>query len=113
MNRIIILIILLSFKVQAQVNLNFDKRSVECEDEWVAFQMNKDSSYNYGFIYIDTQAGLTLNSEGTFKTKQDGSFEIKKISETNIKVRLEPNNVKVAIIPENLYKNLQIEEIPE
>lgn len=112
MNKIIILFALLSFKVQAQVNLNFDKRFVECEDKWVAFKMNEDTTYNYGFIYIDFEAGLTFNSEGTFKPKQDGSFEIKK-SEMNVKVRLEPNNVKVAIIPDNLFKNLQIEAIPE
>lgn len=113
MKNLIIILTLLSIKVQAQVNLTFDKRFVECEDKWVAFKINEDSSYNYGFIYIDPQAGLTLNSEGTFKPKQNGSYEIEKIKETNIKVRLEPNSVKVAIIPENLFKDLQIEQIPE
>ena len=113
MNRIIILLILLSFEVQAQVNLDFDKRFVECEDNWVAFRMNKDSTYNYGFIYIDAEAGLTLNSEGTFKLKKDSTFEIKKNSEMSVKMRLEPNNVRVAIIPKKLFKNLQINEIPE
>ncbi len=113
MKRVIIILTLLSIKVQAQVNLNFDKRYVECEDKWVAFTINKDSTYNYGFIYIDEQAGLTLNSEGTFKPQKDGTFEIKKIKDASLKVRLEPNSVKVAIIPENLFKDLQIEPIPE
>lgn len=75
--------------------------------------MNKDSSYNYGFIYIDSEAGLTYNDEGTFKAKKDGTFEIKKIKEANIKLRLEPNNVKVAIIPSDLFKALEIEETPD
>src|SRR5690349_6823667 len=35
------------------------------------------------------------------------------MKETNVKVRLEPNNVKVAIIPSTMYKDLQIEEFPE
>ncbi|MDH7444811.1 tetratricopeptide repeat protein [Aquimarina sp. 2201CG14-23] len=113
MNRIIIFFTVLSFSVQAQVNLNFDKRFVECEDKWVAFKVDEDGSHQYGFIYIDDQAGLTLNSEGTFKPKNDGSFEISKMEGANIKVRLEPNNVKVAIIPEKLFKDLQIKKIPE
>lgn len=114
MNKIIsILVTIISFQLQAQVELDFDKRFVECEDKWVAFQMNDDSTYNFGFIYIDSEAGLTLNSEGTFKPLDGGSFEISKIKETNIKVRLKPNNVKVAIIPNDLFQTLEIQEIPE
>ena len=67
MNYFIILFTLLSFEIGAQTNLNFDKRFVECEDHWVTFNMNKDSSYTYGFIYIDEEAGLTFNREGNFK----------------------------------------------
>ena len=110
---ILILVTFISFQLQAQLELDFNKRFVESEDKWVAFQMNDDSTYNYGFIYIDAQAGLTLNSEGTFKPLDDGSFEVKKIKETNIKVRLEPNNVKVAIIPNDLFQSLEIPESPE
>jgi len=110
---IIIILALLSLKIQAQVNLSFDKRFVECEDKWVAFKMNDDSTYSYGFIYIDAQAGLTYNSEGHFKPKEDGTFEVKKFTDSNIKIRLEPNNVKVAIIPQNMFKDLQIEAIPD
>ena len=110
---ILILVTFISFQLQAQLELDFNKRFVESEDKWVAFQMNDDSTYNYGFIYIDAQAGLTLNSEGTFKPLDDGSFEVKKIKETNIKARLEPNNVKVAIIPNDLFQSLEIPESPE
>lgn len=114
MNKIIlILFTIISFQLQAQVELNFDKRFVECEDKWVAFQMNDDSTFNFGFIYIDSQEGLTFNSEGRFKPLDDGSFEINRMKETNIKARLEPNNVKVAIIPNNLFQALKISEIPE
>lgn len=114
MNKIILIVLtIISFQLQAQVELNFDKRFVECEDKWVAFQMNDDSTFNFGFIYIDSQAGLTFNSEGTFKYIDDGSFEINKIKESNIKARLEPNNVKVAIIPTDLFQALEIPKIPE
>lgn len=114
MNKIILILVsIVSFHLQAQVDWDFDKRFVECEDKWVAFQMNEDSTYNFGFIYIDSQAGLTLNSEGTFKIMDDGSFVVSKIEGANIKARLQPNNVKVAIIPNDEFKALEIPEIPE
>jgi tetratricopeptide (TPR) repeat protein len=114
MNKIILILFsLISLQLQAQVELTFDKRFVECEDKWVAFQMDEDGLYSFGFIYIDTEAGLTLNSEGTFKRLEDGSFELNKLEEGNIKIRLVPNNVQVAIIPKDLFELLEIEETPE
>lgn len=43
----------------AQSKLVFDKKFVQCEDKWVAFPADSTGSYNLGFIYIDSQAGLT------------------------------------------------------
>jgi len=84
------LIVLMFFApgTHAQVNLNFDKRFVECEDRWVAFQKGEDGTYAYGFIYIDAQAGLTLNYEGNFTIAADGTFVPKKLDSTNFKIRL-------------------------
>lgn len=114
MKRIIFTILtLLIFKVQAQLNLKFDKRYVECEDKWVAIKMNEDNTYNLGFIYIDAQAGLTIHSAGTFKLLKDGTFNIERNEKYSLKARLEPNNVKVAIIPDSLFNKLQISEIPD
>ena len=113
MKNLFLFFLLSSFKLTAQVNLKFDKRFVESEDKWVAFRMNEDSSYTYGFIYIDEQAGLTFNREGNFKVNKDNSFTVVKLKEANIKVRLNPNNVKVAFLPETIYKELQIQPIPE
>ena len=100
-------------ELSAQTNLNFEKRFVECEDHWVTFNMNKDSSYTYGFIYIDEEAGLTFNREGNFKFDKNNALSIEKFKGTNIKIRLQPNNVKVAIIPESMFAPLQIEKQPE
>src|ERR1700757_2252699 len=100
MKKIFFVLIIAALKINAQGNLNFNKRFVQCEDKWVSFKINEDSTYTYGFIYIDDQAGLTFNNEGTFKFKPNGTIEIKKISDTNIKLRLQPNNVQVAIIPQ-------------
>ena len=60
--------------------------------------MDDASTYSFGFIYIDAQAGLPLNNEGTFKYVDDNSFEVNKL-ELNIKTRLEPNNVTFSLIP--------------
>ncbi len=51
MKYLFLLVSLLTLKANAQLNLRFDKRFVECEDKWVAFKMNEDSSYTFGFIY--------------------------------------------------------------
>lgn len=113
MKHFLLLIFLFATRLNAQTILNFDKRFVQSEDNWVAFQQNKDSSYGYGFIYIDEQAGLTLNYEGTFKISPTGEFVPKKFDSTNIKVRLEPNKVLVAFIPESKFQELKITAIPE
>ena len=104
---------LLATNLKAQTLLKFDKPFVQSEDKWVAFQMDKDSSYVYGFIYIDAQAGLTLNYEGKFKVTQAGNFTPTKLDSANFKIRLQPNKVLVAFIPENKFGELQIEAIPQ
>ncbi len=52
MKYLLIILTLTAAHLKAQTSLTFDKRFVESEDKWVAFQMDKDSSYAYGFIYI-------------------------------------------------------------
>jgi tetratricopeptide (TPR) repeat protein len=113
MKYFLLFIFFIATNLHAQNLLNFDKRFVESEDKWVAFQMDKDSSYSYGFIYIDEEAGLTLNHEGTFVIKPTGTFVPKKFGETNIKVRLQPNNILVAFIPESKFQELKIQSTPE
>lgn len=113
MRYLLLLTFLFATKLNAQTNLHFDKRFVESEDKWVAFRPDKDSNYAYGFIYIDAQAGLTLNYEGTFRVLPTGEFIPKKLDSTNMKVRLQPNNVLVAFIPENKFQQLKISATPD
>lgn len=101
--------------IKAQTSLTFNKRLIECENKWVAFQMDKkDSSYSYGFIYIDETAGPTLDYDGTFKIV-NGQFIPNKVDHESMsfKSRLEPSNVNVAIIPNAKFVDLQIPEYPE
>ena len=113
MKYILLIATLLATKLNAQTNLNFDKRFVQSEDKWVAFKPDKDSSYTYGFIYIDAQAGLTLNYEGSFKVLPTGEFVPQKLDSTNMKVRLQPNNVLVAFIPDSKFQELKISPTPD
>ena len=113
MKYLFILLTLFTSTLQAQSVLKFDKRFVESEDKWVAFQKGKDSTFMYGFIYIDAQAGLTLNYEGNFTISEVGTFIPKKLDSTNFKIRLEPNRVRVAFIPNNKFSELKISAIPE
>jgi tetratricopeptide (TPR) repeat protein len=114
MKYLFVSLLLITSNLKAQTILNFDKRFVECEDKWVVFNKRDTSqTYAYGFIYIDAQAGLTFNYEGTFTISPNGTFIPKKIDSASFKYRLTPNQVKVAIIPETKFKELQISEKPE
>jgi tetratricopeptide (TPR) repeat protein len=118
MKRIILLLLtILAVNVNAQNILKFDKRNVQCEDKWISYQMDKDSTYTFGFIYIDSQAGLTFNYEGKFKIEKDGRFNKLKSEFGNevgfIKSRLQPNRNAIAEIPESKFKELNIEKIPK
>ncbi|MFN7099856.1 MAG: tetratricopeptide repeat protein, partial [Flavobacterium sp.] len=62
------------------------------------------------------EAGLTLNYEGRFKIDGKGKFN-RIESETKkevgfMKVRLQPNKIAIAEIPESKFEELNIEKIP-
>jgi tetratricopeptide (TPR) repeat protein len=99
--------------LKGQSTLTFDHRFVESENKWVAIRTDKDTLLNYGFIYIDASAGLTLNYEGSFTITKDGKFVPKKSDKVSMKYRLTPNNVKVAFIPSAKYNELGITEYPD
>lgn len=116
MKYFLILVTLFTANLNAQNVLKFDKRNVQCEDKWISYQMDKDSTYTFGFIYIDAQAGLTFNYEGKFKIEKDGKFTKLKSEFGNnvgfIKSRLQPNRIAIAEIPEEKFKELNIEKTP-
>lgn len=113
MKNLLLIITLFTLTLNAQNSLTFNKRFVQCEDQWVAFEKNENDEYPFGFIYIDEDAGLTFNYEGTFKIDSNGTYISTKIGNSFMKVRLEPNDVLVAEIPNEKFKNLEINAIPE
>lgn len=111
------ILLFISTALLAQQDLHFDKRFVQSEDKWVAFApKNGESEYIFGFIYIDGQAGLTFNYEGRFTISADNKFIAERplaTENTSMKVRLEPNQVRVAHIPESHFAELGIPAIPD
>ena len=109
------LCLLLATCAQAQTALKFDKRFVECEDKWVVFRPDKDGTYSYGFIYIDEQAGLTHQVGGAFTIAKDGTYTRipQGLDSVNMKVRLEPNQVRVAWLPPAAFASLKIKATPD
>lgn len=104
----------ISLFASSQDKLIFNKKFTECEDKWVAFTSDSLGYHSFGFIYIDEQAGLTLDYSGSFKIDANGKIILeKKDIKCAMKYRLQPNSVKVSIVPESFYKDLQIEAVPE
>jgi tetratricopeptide (TPR) repeat protein len=114
MKNILLTISFLStFNCFSQDKLIFNTKFVQSEDKWVAFEADSIGSHNFGFIYIDSQAGLTFDYTGSFKIEANGKFILKKKElEGSMKVRLEPNNKLVAIIPESHFSELEISKFP-
>ena len=107
-------IFFISFFVYGQNILNFDKKYVQSEDKWIAFPVDSTDSYDFGFIYIDSEAGLTLDYEGSFKIDTNGKFILKKKEiDGSMKYRLEPNDGLVALIPNTKFAELEIKETPD
>jgi tetratricopeptide (TPR) repeat protein len=98
----------------SQEKLIFNTKFTQSEDKWVAFEADSIGSHNFGFIYIDSQAGLTFDYAGSFTIDNNGKFIHKmKELESSMKVRLEPNNRLVAIIPESRFSELEISKFPD
>lgn len=113
MRYISVIILFFNFSIQAQDTLKFDKLFVDCEDKWVAFQKDENGSHGFGFIYIDSEAGLTLDYAGSFRIGENGRYTVKRLDSTSMKYRLQPNRVRVAIIPESRHSELGVTDPPD
>lgn len=103
---------LISIKSFAQ--LTFDKTILECENKWVAFPEDNDGIYKYGFIYIDSQTGITFVYSGNFKINANAKIMAYPLEKTSLmKIPLNPNKIQIAIIPETNFEELKITNVPD
>jgi len=113
-----IFIFLISYSSYCQSTketIKFETKFYDAKDKWVLFpKSEKDSVYAFGFIYLDFQAGFTLNYEGSVQIQKDSTFKLITTKQnTSTKFRLEPYKTSdVFIIPKNTIKKLGLEEVP-
>jgi len=113
MKKLLLLSILLSNYCFSQ-DLKFDKKFSDAVDKWVAFDKDEnDSTYIYGFIYIDEQAGFTFDYGSRFKVNQNTVEKLPNEMESSIKSRLSPNTANVHILSENEVKQLNLPNQPD
>lgn len=118
MRIIIISLILLSnigFSQNHLTDLNFTTEYYYAVDKWVAFPKKEtDSTYAYGFIYLDNQAGFTFNYESEFQLNDHGIKNIKRDSTVgSFKYRLDPNTSLVSVLNEDQISALNLPNKPE
>lgn len=104
---------------QAEItDLKFNKKYFQAIDEWVVFpKKEKDSTYLYGFIYVDQTAGFTFNVESSFQIKK-GKFIVKEDSLKGtyyIKHRLDSkyNKLNLAILNKLQLEVLNLPRSPK
>lgn len=114
MKYLLLLISFFSVKADAQSPFTFDIRLVDSENKWIVLPIGPDSSYTYGFVYIDSMAGMTFNHEGTFTITSAGTFIPAKMENGVFKKRLQfPNKLMVAEVPPSKYAELKIQAVPD
>lgn len=103
--------LLISIKSSAQ--LTFDKKILDCENKWVAFPEEYGGLYKYGFIYVDSQTGLTFEYRGNLKIDSNGKIKAFPNEENSvIKMPINPSKMLIALIPEANFEQLKISKNP-
>lgn len=116
---LLILILLISCQFYAQQTnekLKFTTRYFDAVEKWVAFQKrDSDSTYAYGFLYIDTEAGFTLDYKSDFSLKNGKLTDPNsgKPKENFMKVRLQNNTANVYILTDEDRSDLSLPKEPE
>jgi len=96
--------------------LKFKSNFYDCENKWVVIPKKADSDkYGFGFIYLDGQAGITIDIEGSFKIDSTQKFvRIDNGPKTaSFKRRLGKNTVEFAILTPDKVKELGLTTEPD
>jgi tetratricopeptide (TPR) repeat protein len=95
--------------------LKFETIYYDAIYKWVAFPKTEtDSTYVYGFVYLDMQAGLTFNHEGVFQIDDTGKLVSSKKEPYNmVKMRLGNSTKNVAVLSPTQIKELGVTPVPD
>ena len=97
--------------------LNYDLHMSDCENRWVAlYHKPEDTDYTYGFVYIDPQAGFTVQYGGRFTIGANGKYSLAPNpippDKMNLKIRLDQNGM-AALLPPRALGELGLPEKPD
>ena len=102
--------------------LTYNVHMSDCEGRWVALYRKPEDEprYIYGFVYIDPQAGFTLDFGGEFTIHGDGSYHavpdpvhsIQGDHPADLRIRLEQNGV-AALLPHRALEKLGLPDKPD
>ena len=97
--------------------LSYDLHMSDCENRWVAlYHKPEDNDYTYGFVYIDPQAGFTVQYGGSFTVDAEGKYHLAPdpipTDKMNLKIRLDQNGI-AALLPSEALTQLGLPEKPD
>lgn len=109
---------LLTSAAMAAEPLSFTKRLSDFEGRWVVLRPTSgDGKLLFGFVYIDPQAGFTLDVGGALEVDADGRY--RRVPDANprrarILLRVDAgNNRPAAPLPGEALEQLGLDEVPE
>lgn len=97
--------------------LDYSFHLSDCEDRWVAlYHRPQDTDYTYGFVYIDPQAGFTVQYGGRFTIDANRKYRLTPNpippDKMNLKIRLDQNGI-AALLPPAALVELGLPEKPD
>ncbi len=97
--------------------LSYNLHMSDCENRWVAlYHKPEDSDYTYGFVYIDPEAGFTVQYGGRFTIDANGKYLLAPNpippDKMNLKIRLDQNGI-AALLPPEALAELGLPEKPD
>ncbi len=104
-----------SQKTAIPSDLKFDTKYFDAKDKWVAFpKAEKDSSYLFGFVYLDNMAGFTFHTESMFYVDKNGIFVAEQADKSlRLISRLQKNTGKMALLSAERQKQLSLPAEPD
>jgi tetratricopeptide (TPR) repeat protein len=111
---ILFLTFTIGFSQSNSEELNFDTKYYNAVDKWIAFPKKvADTSYSFGFIYLDDTAGFTYNYESKFIKTNSGLKKLSREFESGLKARLTENTIDVAVLSDSQVSQLGLPKVPE
>jgi tetratricopeptide (TPR) repeat protein len=96
------------------VELKFETNYYEAVDKWVAFpKKDNDTTYTFGFIYLDDQAGFTFDYFSKFIIVNSRLKSLPRGFNESLKSRLAPNTALVAVLTERQMTDLALPNQPQ